>query len=125
MNLSKNLTRNEIVCRCGCGFDRIAPELVETFQAIRDFIGRSMIVTSGCRCRTHNARVGGVANSAHITGEGMDLRVEGWAARFLYQRIQAAHAAGLLPRLQYCYIIVDSAVHIGVDKKPRTSIWGG
>jgi uncharacterized protein YcbK (DUF882 family) len=122
--LSRNLTVGEIACRCGCGFRTLTQETIDTFQAIRDFVDRPITITSGCRCRARNADVGGKANSAHLTGEGLDLQVNGMTARQLGDRIKECHRAGKLPHLRYSYLITATAVHIGTDNKPRTGIWG-
>lgn len=67
-NLSKNFTTEEFACKCGCGLDNISPKLVNMLQQVRDIIGKPMNITSGCRCRTHNAKksVGGKPDSAHL-----------------------------------------------------------
>jgi uncharacterized protein YcbK (DUF882 family) len=124
--LSVNLTRHEIACKCGCGFDDIVPGMVNTFQALRDFIGKPIIINSGCRCPAHNAKVNGAANSGHITGQALDIYVRGLDKFQLGGLIKEAHKNGLLSHLQYCYLINrnKSSVHIGVDQKSRKSIWG-
>ena len=124
--LSANLARREIACKCGCGFDQIDPVLVDTFQALRDYIGKPVVVISGCRCKPHNAKVKGAANSGHITGQALDIYVRGINNSQLYERIKEAHRAGLLPHLTYCYPIkkTKASIHIGVDTKSRKSIWG-
>ena len=121
--LSKNLTRNEIACKCGCGFDIVTPGLVDTFQAIRDYIDKAVHITSGARCPEHNAKVGGVPDSAHVTGEALDMQVHGLSARQFGEAVKILHAEGKLPHLEYCYLM-RNAIHIGVDKKNRNSIWG-
>ena len=121
--LSKNLTRNEVACRCGCGFDIAAPELVETFQAVRDYIGQPIRIMSGCRCPEHNSKVGGVKDSAHIMGQALDMHISGLAPRTFGEMVRQAHQNGLLPHLRYCYFM-PGAVHIGTDEKRRNSLWG-
>ena len=64
--LAKNLTTEEVQCKCGCGLEKISPRTVEMFQRVRDKCGYPLIVTSGCRCEKHNKAVGGVADSAHL-----------------------------------------------------------
>ena len=89
--LSPNLTRREITCRCGCGFDSIAGETVILFQAIRDFIKRPIIINSGCRCPEHNDTVRGAPNSPHICGAALDMRVNGWSNRQFGEMIKEAY----------------------------------
>lgn len=43
---------------------------MELLDATRDEVGEPLILNSVCRCRTHNAAVGGAPNSAHLPGSG-------------------------------------------------------
>lgn len=72
--LSDNFHRSEFACECGCGFDTADVELVEILQLIRDQLGPVEIL-SGCRCKSHNADVGGSKNSQHMYGRAADIHV--------------------------------------------------
>ena len=74
--LSKNFTRKDFKCPCGCTRQMVDSELVEKLQAIRDKLGKAIKVTSGYRCITHNASktVGGSPNSKHRYGMAADWR---------------------------------------------------
>lgn len=78
-DLSNNFSRWEFSCRCGCGFDRIKPELVKQVQRFRDLLRFAaeeevpLRVTSGCRCPAHNAAIGGAKNSFHTQGMAVDF----------------------------------------------------
>lgn len=80
-DLTKNFSRKEFACQCGCGFDTVDYGLVVTLQALADkfegFLGKdiSILVTSGCRCRNHNTNIGGSANSQHTLGRAADFKV--------------------------------------------------
>ena len=63
--LSKNFTRKDFKCPCGCTRQMVDSELVEKLQAIRDKLGKAIKVTSGYRCLSHNAAVGGSSGSKH------------------------------------------------------------
>lgn len=80
-DLTKNFSRKEFACKCGCGFADINPELIKGLQALRDLCDRSITVTSGCRCPAHNKRVGGVSNSQHLTGKAADIVISGLPPR--------------------------------------------
>lgn len=123
-DLSKNFNRSEFTCQCGCGHDRVSQVLVDLLQELRDLLDRPLVIHSGCRCETHNRAVGGVSNSAHITGEAADIYVPGWDAKTLGGRIKDLHDAGHLKDLTYCYLPGKMTVHVGVDKKPRKRIFG-
>ena len=38
-------------------------------------VGVPVVITSGTRCRRHNAAVGGVYNSLHLTGSAADISI--------------------------------------------------
>ncbi len=72
----KYFKREEFRCQCGrCGGFPVEPEedLVRTLDQIREMLGVPIIINSGIRCTTHNANVGGVANSQHLYGRAADL----------------------------------------------------
>ncbi|HXK95012.1 MAG TPA: D-Ala-D-Ala carboxypeptidase family metallohydrolase [bacterium] len=71
--LTKNFSRKEFACRCGCGFDDISMDLVQRLQRLRDRIGKPLYVNSGCRCAAHNAAVRGTKKSNHLTGKAADI----------------------------------------------------
>ena len=73
--LSKNFTRKDFKCPCGCTRQMVDSELVEKLQAIRDKLGKAIKVTSGYRCITHNAAVGGSSGSKHRYGMAADWRL--------------------------------------------------
>jgi uncharacterized protein YcbK (DUF882 family) len=118
--LSRNFDQREFECKC-CGLYISSIGLVQTLQNIRDAVGAPVIINSGTRCKKHNAAVGGVANSAHLTGEAADIQVNLWPQQRLYDKIKGLHEVGLLPWLSYCYRIKGSkgAVHVGIDNKKR------
>lgn len=78
-HLSPNFTRDEFACRCGCGFDKVSPELVAALQLLRSKLNRPITISSGCRCKKYNAsaQVGGSKNSQHLLGTAVDIVVEG------------------------------------------------
>lgn len=74
--LTRNFTRMEFQCPCGCGQQSVDTELAEKLQTIRDQVGRGLKITSGYRCIAHNASkaVGGSQNSKHRYGIAADWR---------------------------------------------------
>ena len=75
-------TREEFCCQCGgkycSGFPvELDETMVRTVDEIRRRLGVPVSIVdaggSGVRCPTHNANVGGVANSLHTTGNAADL----------------------------------------------------
>lgn len=77
---TKNFEPTEFRCTCGrcTGYPTYMKqkELIH-LQAIRDHFKVPMIVTSGLRCAYENRRVGGIANSSHLTGYACDFYAKG------------------------------------------------
>ena len=77
-DLTRNLSRHEFACECGCGFDTVDFQLVDWIQSCADSLvgtsGRDVWVqiTGGNRCAEHNASIGGAENSQHIYGRAAD-----------------------------------------------------
>ena len=124
VKMSKNFKRSEFDCKCGCGHNVVTQRLVDTLQEIRDYTGKPVIIVSGCRCETHNRKVGGVPESAHIIGEAADIMVKGWDAVELGSHIKIMRESGQIRDMTYCYMPGKNTIHIGVDKKKRLNIFG-
>lgn len=84
MKLSEHFSDIEWQCKCGCGQTIVEKELISTAEMIRTTIGYPVIVHCVNRCPEHNARVGGVKNSQHVIGKGMDFHVRGISIRQLH-----------------------------------------
>ena len=74
--LTKNFTKSEFECPCGCGQQSVDTELAEKLQLLRDKVDRPLKITSGYRCILHNAAVGGSSGSKHRYGMAADWRTE-------------------------------------------------
>jgi len=74
---SKWITRAELACKCGCGFDTADYGLVCALNAIREHFGQPVIITSGCRCSAWNKAQGGAAGSQYLRGRAADIVVKG------------------------------------------------
>lgn len=82
--LSKNIWRSEVACKCGCGFDTIDIETVEIVQDCCDYFAKKLgqdrvylNIHSGARCKKHNKAVGGKPNSQHLLGRALDISITG------------------------------------------------
>jgi len=69
-DLTKNFSRFEFSCRCGCGLADIHPDTVQALQALRDRLGAPIHINSGCRCVRHNKAVSGATHSYHLKAQG-------------------------------------------------------
>lgn len=82
-DLSRNLSRHEFSCLCGCGFDTVDVVLVRILQQVCfEFSQRTgkrvyIIITGPNRCAAHNATIPGAGkNSQHIYGRAADFRLK-------------------------------------------------
>jgi uncharacterized protein YcbK (DUF882 family) len=75
--ISPHFARSEFACRCGCGFDRVAPELVYVLECVREHFGRPVRINSACRCERRNRVENGKQGSQHLYGRAADIAVEG------------------------------------------------
>lgn len=75
--LSPNFSREEMACKCGCGFDTVDTELLNMLENVRGYFNKPVTITSGCRCIAHNESVGGRHNSQHLRGRAADIIVKG------------------------------------------------
>lgn len=90
-DLTKNFSRKEFACRCGCGFDHISLQLVEELQDVRDHFNAPIIINSACRCEGHNAKVGGAKGSKHKLGIAADIVVKGVLPKEVHKYLIEKH----------------------------------
>lgn len=74
--ISEHFSREEFACKCGCGFDTVDCELLEILEAVRGHFGKPVIISSACRCESHNQNEGGATNSQHLYGRAADITVQ-------------------------------------------------
>jgi uncharacterized protein YcbK (DUF882 family) len=84
-DLTKNLSRHEFACQCGCGFDTVDHDLPGILQEVADHfleladrntVLRVMIdIKSGNRCEAHNLAEGGSSKSRHMWGRAADFKL--------------------------------------------------
>ena len=81
MILTKNFSKSEFDCKCGCKMPldvlENVKELAESLQIIRNKLRKSIKVNSGYRCTEHNRNVGGSPNSQHLLGKASDIVISG------------------------------------------------
>ena len=68
----RNFSPAEIACR-GTGQLKLHPEALDKLQALRDRLGKPLIVRSGYRSPEHNRNVGGASRSKHMDGAAFDI----------------------------------------------------
>ena len=68
--------------------------LANNLQILRDEVKKPIKITSGYRSPEHNAKVGGVKSSRHITGEAADFKIAGMTPKEVAAVIEKLIAAG-------------------------------
>lgn len=110
----KHFSREEFRCKCGgkycTGFPAEPEEkLVRIADAVRDHFGKPVSVSSGVRCTQHNAAVGGVSNSRHLSGKAMDFCINGFSSQTILDYVQKQSGVRL------AYAIDSNYVHMDVE----------
>lgn len=82
-DLTKNLSRSEFACKCGCGFDTVDIETVNILQDCVDHFssetGRkaTIHITGPNRCKKHNDNTKGAStNSQHVYARAADFKIK-------------------------------------------------
>jgi uncharacterized protein YcbK (DUF882 family) len=118
---SKNFTRDELECKCGCEPNRWTQRrlrvLAVQLERLRKELGHPISVISGHRCRAYNDRIGGARNSKHIEGRAADLAVP--------RGKQGEYVAAALrvPRFRKGGIGVYPNGGVHVDTRPGIARW--
>lgn len=110
----KYFKRKEFKCKCGniyCNGYPAEPQekLVMVADRVREHFGAVATVSSGLRCKQHNANVGGVTNSRHLTGKAMDFCIKGKTAAQVLEYVQKQ------PEIRYAYAIDSQFVHMDIQ----------
>ena len=105
----KYFSPGEFECKCGCACaTQVDPHLLRLADTVRAHFNAPCIVSSGIRCKSHNQKVGGVADSRHLSGKAMDFRIQGKTALETLSLVQK------LPGVRYAYAIDRNYVHMDV-----------
>lgn len=107
-------TKAEFKCKCGgkhCnGYPaEMQEKVVRLADGARGHFNAPGSVISGLRCEAWNRLQGGVANSRHMSGKAIDLRIKGVSADSLLAYIQKQ------PGVRYAYKINSTNVHFDID----------
>ena len=65
----------EIACK-GTGELLVNDQALDKLQALRNALGKPLVLTSAYRSPAHNKRVGGAKNSRHMQGDAFDVRMD-------------------------------------------------
>lgn len=114
--LSKNFSRAEFACQCGCGSDDISMDLVRRLQEVRDALGEPMRITSGIRCNSHNSKVGGSVGSSHLNGTAVDIACDNsvYRQKLLTAIMPVFDRVGISGKSGFIHVDVDPTKISGV-----------
>ncbi|PQO23989.1 peptidase M15 [Rhodobacteraceae bacterium WD3A24] len=95
----------EIAC-CGTGKLLVHEEALDTLQALRDRLGKPLIVTSGYRSPEHNRAVGGATRSKHMEGTAFDISMTNQEPHTFEREARAVgfKGFGTYPRSNFMHI---------------------
>lgn len=107
-DLTKNISRRELACHCGCRFDSmdvetisVVQEVCDRFAAVLDVDRVILTVLSAARCSNHNLAVSGAENSQHPKARAMDIQIDGVTPvkiyRYLDMTYPGRYGLGLYP----------------------------
>jgi zinc D-Ala-D-Ala carboxypeptidase len=100
-----NFSPAEIACR-GTGRLLINEEALDRLQALRDALGKPLIVRSAYRSPEHNRAVGGAAASRHLDGAAFDIAMANHDPEAFETAARAAgfRGFGFYPRSGFMHI---------------------
>ena len=110
----KYFKRSEFACHCDGKYCKGYPaepkeKLIRVADKVRGNLGGAATVSSGVRCPTHNANVGGVSNSRHLSGKAMDFCIAGKTADQVLAEVKK-HS-----EIRYAYKIDSQFVHMDIE----------
>ena len=138
-DLTKNFSKSEFECRCGCGFTIQDPTLVEKLQTLRDSLNVIypekvwIQITGPSRCPEHNEKVQKQYNpnyvpysskSKHMEGIACDFKV--WRGKGCIKQVPPSIVYGLLDCWfpdRYGIGLYHNRVHL--DTRPTKARWDG
>ena len=98
MKLSKNFSKSEFECRCGCEMPKEVlnnvQKLANQLQIIRNKVNVPITINSAYRCPKHNSIIGGSKSSQHLQGKASDIVIEGYSNDDVADLIEELIASG-------------------------------
>lgn len=101
-------------CPC-CKKNWIDPRVEALHRQVEQDVGEELLVTSGYRCETHNAEVGGSGTSSHLKGLAWDVSCG--RSRLRYRVIAAAIRIGI-DRIG----IGKDFIHLDIDRRKASRV---
>jgi zinc D-Ala-D-Ala carboxypeptidase len=117
-----NFSPAEVACR-GTGSIRIHPAALDKLQALRDRLGKPLIVRSGYRSPEHNRAVGGARASKHMEGTAFDIAMANHDPAAFEEAARAVgfRGFGTYPRSGFMHVDLGPARRWGEPFPPRVT----
>lgn len=97
-DITKNISRHELACHCGCGFDSMDIETIYAWQDCCDHFAAefhidrvTLIVTSAARCFGYNESVGSNNKSQHPKARAIDGQIVGVSPENVYSYLDTKY----------------------------------
>lgn len=115
----RNFSPAEVACRDGSL--RVNEDAMDRLQALRNAIGKPMIVTSAYRSVSHNRKVGGAERSKHLLAKAFDIRMDNHdPLEFEFAAREAGFLGfGYYPKQGFMHIDTGPARSWGTPFPPR------
>ena len=110
----KNSSPAEIACR-GTGQLKLVPEAMDKLQALRDRLGKPLIVRSAYRSPEHNKAVSGAKALKHMQGTAFDISMAN------HDPVDFEAAARSVGFLGFCYYPRSGFMHVDLGSARQ---WG-
>jgi len=85
MQLTKNFSKSEFDCKCGCEMPQeLIPnvqKVANQLQIIRNRVNVPIEVNSAYRCLFHNRSIGSKDTSQHVLGKASDITIQGYTPK--------------------------------------------
>ena len=122
-NIINSFTFDEMACKncahCG-GVSDMNEHFMMKLQQLRDSCGFALPLNSGFRCAQKNIDCKGHTGSAHLTGEGADLRVDIDKSRLVIQKaIEMGFSVGIQQKGKSRFVHVDTKIR----KSGKANLW--
>lgn len=108
MQLTKNFSRSEFSCKCGCGFNTVDYQLLNILQYLRDKYDQPVTITSACRCSAHNKRIGGSKKSQHLIGRAADIIIKDISLKDIYEHLDKKYPNTLGLGIDSSFVHIDT-----------------
>lgn len=117
-----NFSPAEIACR-GTGKLRLNADALDRLQALRNALGKPLIVNSAYRSPEHNKRVGGAKASKHLEGTAFDISMANHDPETFIAAARKAGFKGIgtYPKSNFVHIDTGPARNWGDPFPARTS----